>query len=415
MIKNINLPNKAILCGASALAYLNIISFNPSLKTIALPRGSENRNYYRNKGFEVRGIELDIFEYKINKKMNIRIYSYERLFVDLCKTPLEATIKSEAIKNIQKFLNPYEVEKIYLKLKKRYRNVDWLFVEEYLAKNMTPINKYILKSPHLIGDYIREYVINIIDQFNLPVILKGGSAIELLIENKRATEDIDLIASSKNIEKLLKKLEDPKNDLYFKCDKDEWKKNKKSQIIRLNLSIISKNKEVQKIINLNVNNPEKLKIAFNTTFANEEVQSIIKTYQLTKKPLKYLKNKSCYIFSIEMIIAEKFQAIIGKVENTTRTKDLIDIFVLGKLNYQINKVYKWFLRKNQVNRDSKNEIEALKIIKKNIKMIPEKIKDNWDDANKMYQLSGSFDDAFKIYQKIGYQILEFSNKNKKNK
>lgn len=52
------------------------------------------------------------------------IYCPERLFIELNKFPLENTIKREAIINLEKIINPFIVEKLYIKLKPLKRGLD---------------------------------------------------------------------------------------------------------------------------------------------------------------------------------------------------------------------------------------------------------------------------------------------------
>lgn len=397
-----NLPRNAILSGASALAWLNMISYTPEKITITLPRGSENKNYYYQRGFKVSGANKELYEYKVKIINGIKVYTPERLFIDLYKTPLENTIKTEAIKNLKKYLNPHEVKRIYDKVKKIYRGVDFQYVIDYLAKFFAPINEKIISSPHLAGDLIREFALFLIGEFEIPVLLKGGSAIELFLNNKRATEDIDLIIGNETVAAILKKLSDSRNDIYFKIDEKEKNSKTFKNITKFNLLIKSKSEKVRNIIK-----EAKLKIGFNCSFSEKEIKTMIKTYKLSKKPLKYFSQKSCYTFSLEMLIAEKYQAIITKPENTKRTKDLIDLYMLkvAKPQYNIKKIWKWYLRKNETQRTPYNQTKSFEIIKSNKDLKLTLIKENWSDSIEMYNLKIQFQDALKIYQQFSSELL----------
>lgn len=210
------------------------------------------------------------------------------------------------------------------------------------------------------------------------LLIKGGSAIELFINFKRATEDIDAHADFQNLQKIIHFLSDEKNDIYFvaedeKSINEQILKNKK--IISFNLKPKSRKKEV-------LDNVNPINLTLNTTYNDDEIKKIIKEYNVVKKPLKHIKNGYSFVFTKETLCAEKFQSLISKPSQSTRTKDLIDLYILyDEKNINFDKFVSWLLKNWKNNRYSKDKKEIIELLEqKNMDLL--KIKMNFNDAKK---------------------------------
>lgn len=172
---------------------------------------------------------------------------------------------------------------------------------------------------------LREYLMALLSRKNVPlVIIKGGSAVELFVKNKRATQDLDLHSDKNDITNILKCLQDAKKLIFFEFREiDEF-------ITGLDNN---QGKKIYKITaipktNLKIENFESLKgieLTFNTSYSVGELKQFIADYKIIKKNLKIFGNAYALVFTKEMLIAEKYQSLISKPEQSTRTKDLIDL------------------------------------------------------------------------------------------
>lgn len=127
-----NLPKRAVISGASALAMHMVISFMPNKMTLEMPVGTNVSKY---PGFVIATQSLSTINVGVDKNKNFPIYSIERLFVELDKFPLENTIKQEAIRNLEDKCTPILVKKIYTQLRKTRRGIDSSRIDEYLIKH----------------------------------------------------------------------------------------------------------------------------------------------------------------------------------------------------------------------------------------------------------------------------------------
>lgn len=384
-----------VLTGISALYELDIISYSPSIQYYEMPIGTNPSNYYhKSKKYKISLQRADIIKIGAIKYKDKFIYVPERLFIELNKFPLEATIKIEAIKNLEKRINPNVVKRYYEKLKKNRRGIDKEYIEKYLEKNLLTIDKLIKEKNADIKSIIREYIMAIISKFEIPFLLiKGGSAIELYINSNRATLDIDTHIDKDKIQDVISVLENKDNLIYFDIDKNNLNYDKK--IIKLNL--------IPKTMKRSLNDYIKniiIPICFNTWFSGDEINNIISDYKITKRQLRRIPSSSVMLFSKEMLIAEKYQSLISKPNDTTRTKDFIDLYLIGHDGFDNFKFKKWFFKKWDNQRNSKSHDEVINIIKNNYKKKLTNIIANFENAIKMYDLEITFKDCLEIYEKI---------------
>ncbi|RTZ67941.1 MAG: hypothetical protein DSZ21_02950, partial [Tenericutes bacterium] len=309
-----------IFTGVSALYKQNIISYSPTKDHVEMPFGTNTTKY--NQKYNVTLQKKETFFIGCKEIDNNFYYEPERLFIELDKFPLESTIKNEAINNLEKIVVPEKVKNYYELLKNKRRGLNKNRIETYLASHLLNI-KEVFKSNEDHKSIVREYLMALVSREDVPVsLIKGGSSVELYTNIKRTTIDIDAHTDNESIKEILDYLTERDKDIYFKV-KEEIDYSRKSQIIKCVLIPISRGgvlkKELEDI---------EIPISFNTVYPKEKLKEIISEFNITKRRLKYLKNASCIVFSREMLLAEKFQSIISKPKDSTRTKDLIDLKLL---------------------------------------------------------------------------------------
>ena len=310
---------KRIYTGASAMYKQNIISYSPTKEHIEMLFGT-NTTKYKDK-YKISLQKEETFLIGIKEIDNKFYYQPERLFIELDKFHLEATVKRESINNLTKIIIPEKVKKYYEILKSKRRGFDKERIENYLATHLLNI-KEVIKNNDDKKTIIREYIMALISRDNLPIcLIKGGSSIELYTDIKRATLDIDTHIDHESITSVIEKLTQKDKEIYFKL-KEEIDFTK-SLIVKCTLIPVSKGGVLKK----ELENIE-IQISFNKIYSKKDLQRMIIDFKITKRKLKYLNNATCLVFSREMLLAEKFQSIISKPIETTRTKDLIDLQLL---------------------------------------------------------------------------------------
>ncbi len=379
-----------IFTGVSALYRQNIISYSPTKDHVEMPFGTNTTKY--NQKYNVTLQKKETFYIGYKEIDNNFYYEPERLFIELDKFPLESTIKNEAIKNLENIIIPEKVREYYELLKNNRKGLDKNRIEIYLASHLLNI-KEVLKSNDDHKSIVREYLMALVSREDVPVsLIKGGSSVELYTNIKRTTIDIDAHTDNESIKEIINYLTERDKDIYFKV-KEEIDYSRKSQIIKCVLIPISRGgvlkKELEDI---------EIPISFNTVYPKEKLKEIISEFNITKRRLKYLKNASCIVFSREMLLAEKFQSIISKPKDSTRTKDLIDLKLLWCSEIDFNKFRKWLFRKWKNQRSSLTIDEAKNKITENKGVPLIKIKNNFDDAIKMYSIDTSYDECKKLYE-----------------
>lgn len=393
-----------ILTGASALFHLGFITFNPSYISVEMEYGTKVDNY--NNKYKISTQAKDTLEIGVITEPNgQRVYKPERLYIELNKFPLESTIKTQAINNLENAINPEIVKRYYDQLKNKRRNLDKLQIEKFLEKNLMNIKEVFESNKFDQNQIIREYLMALLSRKNIPLcIIKGGSAVELFINDKRATQDLDIHNEKSDIVSLLEYLQDRNKVIYFKFDNiDDFleKLNKENgNPIR---KIFGNPKTNLRITDFNLTKP--IELTFNTTYDRKELHQFITDFSIQKRNLKIFKNASAMVFTREMLIAEKYQSLISKPEESARTKDLIDLGNLFDDDLDLNKVYDWLLIKWSKARKPQNQKDVQKIIIENKDKELVKIKENFNDATEMYNIKLSFDDCMNIYHKISDFII----------
>ncbi|MGL5438362.1 MAG: nucleotidyl transferase AbiEii/AbiGii toxin family protein [Metamycoplasmataceae bacterium] len=398
-----------IITSLSALYEFHFISYSPNKEYLEMLWGTNTSNYDKNK-YEIKLQKINSFTMGVIEKNNKFYYCPERLFIELEKFPLENTLKKEAIEKLEKVVNPFLVEKLYSDLKKMRRGLNKERIEDYIARKSLNLKKLLQEYANDNKSIIREYIIVLLSNNDdlVTVLTKGGSAIEILSLTRRSTLDIDSHVGRDEIANIIKILKDKNNYIYFQI-KNEDKINYKKRIIKLDLIPKSRSNT---ITNLIIGDKEiEILLSLNTIYDKDELQNIISKYNLQKRPLRRMKNYSVLTFSQEMILAEKFKTLISNPEITTRTKDLIDLHLLWDKDIDEKSFIKWFYKKSLTDRNSKTKEEMGKIILENESKEFLKIKENFEEAVKMYELEIDFNQCFEIYKKL----ISFFKKYQNNK
>lgn len=149
-----------------------------------------------------------------------------------------------------------------------------------------------------------------------------------------------------------------------------------------------------------------MQISFNTTYSADEIEQIILDYKLSHQRLRYLTNQTCLSFSREMLLAEKFQSLISKPEESTRTKDLIDLILLWNETFNEKDFIKWFFRKYSNQRFAKTKEEIIEIVKSNKDKELVKIKANFKDALIFYDLKTTYQECIDKYHFLADLVIK---------
>lgn len=389
-----------IITSVSALYDFGYINYKPAKTFVEMPVGTNSSAYYDKYFVHIQNLDtLNVGVIQFNNK---KYYCPERLFIEFEKYPLENTIKSGVIEKLEKDINPQKVFHIYEKIKNKRRNINRKRIEAYLDKNVLRIYDILSENSNDKERVIREYIAYIFSTKDVPVsLIKGGAAVELFVDFKRATQDIDAHIDYNNVHNLLKILKNNENIIYFDFDDNSFI-NINKPIFCINLKAKSRKIKLNEILKTI---PE-IKITFNTTYTDQQIKQFINEYKITKVELKVIKNAHALVFTKEMILAEKFHTLIYQNKNCTRTKDLIDLANMYDDEIDFNKFIKWLLRKWSNKRvDALNEKQVYKFIAdhKNIELT--KIKDNFRDAVRMYDTNLTYEDAISVYYSIINRVL----------
>ena len=398
---------KKIITSISALYELGFISYSPNKEYLELIWGT-NSSYYDKNKYDIKVQKINSYTIGVIEKNNKFYYCPERLFIELDKFPLENTIRQEAIQKLEKEINPFIVEKLYLKLKDLRRGLDRTRIESYIARKSSNLQNLLVKYSNDHKSIIREYVMALLSKNDdlVTMITKGGSAIEILSLTKRSTLDIDSHIDKNEVKNILSIIKNKENHIYFEVVNEE-NINYDKKIIKLILVPKSRSKITTKLLEDQKIDERKIEIplSLNTTYEREDIQETIQRYHLQKQPLRRMSNYSVLVFSKEMILAEKFKSLIFKPETTTRTKDLIDLFLLWEINIDQDLFIRWFYKKSLSDKNSVDKEETLNIIKNNQNKAFPKLKDNFTQAIQMYDIKTTYEECIDIYKKlIGFFI-----------
>ncbi len=402
------MENKVII-GASALYEYGFIEYKPSILTISMKKGTNVSNY--NESISIQNLDTLYIGTKFYAE-GFQIYIPERLFIELELFPLESTCYAKALQNLEEYINPQLVKDIYEKLiAKGRRGINRERIEKYIDKNVLRLIDALRENPSSHDVILREYIISLLSKSDIPAsLIKGGSAVELYVNFKRATLDINTHLDKRSLDKLISILTNSTNLVYFEfINKKEVTNDIESgkKIVEMIMLPKTRKRSLSSLLLKQSGNPILIKLNINMTYSEDELIEIINDYQITKIALKHIKNGFGLVFTPEMLLAEKYQSLITKNENSTRTKDLIDLInIYNENEINFEKFTKWLFRKwSRDSRNPKTEEESLSFIKKNKDIELTKIKADFKNATLMYNTTCTYEEGIEIYNKISDKIL----------
>lgn len=234
-----------IYTSITALYDLGFISYKADRIYIEKPNGTKVNAYNKQK-YHVSVQSKTTISIGVIKKDSKQYYCPERLFIELEKYPLENTIRTQALKNLEKEINPQKVNDIYQKIKNKRRGLNKQRVEQYLSKNLLLMYE-ILNKPNINKiQAICEYIIAMMATKDFPTsLIKGGTAVKLYINFKQSTEDVH---------KIVNNLENKENTIYFEISNkiDSYNELRNKKTLTLNLKAKSRKNKINNLItNLN--------------------------------------------------------------------------------------------------------------------------------------------------------------------
>lgn len=164
-----------------------------------------------------------------------------------------------------------------------------------------------------------------LSQYNSNFVLKGGLFIYTLTEfQSRATQDIDFLMRqlSNDIDKVKGVIEEiiqiPTTNDYIKIEV-------------VNAGIITPDKEYQGVSVKFIGRIKQVKIPFSIDIGMNDVIVPKAVKRCIKTRLTDFEAPEVYTYSLESTIAEKFDAILKRMEATSRMKDFFDIYYLSSM------------------------------------------------------------------------------------
>lgn len=164
-----------------------------------------------------------------------------------------------------------------------------------------------------------------LSQYNSNFVLKGGLFIYTLTEfQSRATQDIDFLMRrlSNDIDKVKGVVEEisrvPTANDYITIDV-------------LNAEMITPDKEYQGVSVKFIGRIKQVKIPFSIDIGMDDVIVPKAEKRCIKTRLSDFEEPEVYTYSLESTIAEKFDAILKRMEATSRMKDFFDIYYLSSM------------------------------------------------------------------------------------
>lgn len=164
-----------------------------------------------------------------------------------------------------------------------------------------------------------------LSQYNSNFILKGGLFIYTLTEfQSRATQDIDFLMRqlSNDIEKVKGIIEEisqvPTANDYVTIE-------------LLNAETITPDKEYQGVSIKFVGRIKQVRIPFSIDIGMDDVIVPKAVKRCIKTRFADFEEPEVYTYSLESTIAEKFDAILKRMEGTSRMKDFFDIYYLSSM------------------------------------------------------------------------------------
>ena len=334
-----------IITGEKALYLQGVISFNPSKFIAMVMRGSQLqvlKTDYPNGIFKTQVDALrNGFVEEIDKRS---VHLKERLLVEIDAFNMDAILKKEAIKNLYKICDPVKVRKVILffkknnlKMKPSHASLIFLDIKEIDFNNITKDNA---------GQFLREYLMNKIYESGVVHLIKGGSVVGAYIGSKRVTKDIDGYYAINEHDKLLKFIQESKDNLTFNAidfNNNNFNNISEYKRARMIVSVKSRKLHLNKIIK-----DITITLDVDYSFDSSRLNNIIKEYKI--KPRKLWKQNRMFLpITQEMTIVEKIVSVLdSQNKNTWRSKDMMDIFtMLTSSNKKIETalIIKWFIFK----------------------------------------------------------------------
>ena len=357
-------PRNTVITGIKALYLQGVISFNPEFVDIAFKSGS-NLRYYKEKFPAYKPFTQipELLKIGIEQIGERTLFTKERLLVDIHKFNIDELLKKEALRNLYRECDP---AKVYL-IVKEFKGISRISPSEE-SIHFLKIKKDVFLDNQIANDeieqHLREMVMNRLYESGISCLVKGGSAVEVSIAQKRGTKDVDMYSSTKEMTTLIEVLSKQKDHIFFKVN-DFNKKNfsnieeKKHARVEL-LARSSEAYYASKVKN------QTLILDISFDLSEEDYSWALKEFKL--KPRKLWKLQRMYMpISDDMLLGEKVMAALdSQTKKIWRAKDMMDIFNLSKKDINISLAQKWFAKKISISNRTKEEYMGfLNVLKNN--------------------------------------------------
>lgn len=164
-----------------------------------------------------------------------------------------------------------------------------------------------------------------LSQYSGNFILKGGLFIYTLTEfQSRATQDIDFLM--RQLSNDIDKVKDIMEEICLVPTENDYIK-----IEVLNAETITPDKEYQGVSVKFIGRIKQVKIPFSIDIGMDDVIVPKAVKRMIKTRLSDFEAPEVYTYSLESTISEKFDAILKRMEATSRMKDFFDIYYLSSM------------------------------------------------------------------------------------
>jgi predicted nucleotidyltransferase component of viral defense system len=164
-----------------------------------------------------------------------------------------------------------------------------------------------------------------LSQYSSNFILKGGLFIYTLTEfQSRATQDIDFLM--RQLSNDIGKVKDIMEEISLVQTANDY-----ITIEVINTETITPDKEYQGVSVKFIGRIKQVKIPFSIDIGMDDIIVPKAVKRLIKTRLSNFEEPEVYTYSLESTIAEKFDAILKRMEATSRMKDFFDIYYLSSM------------------------------------------------------------------------------------
>ena len=164
-----------------------------------------------------------------------------------------------------------------------------------------------------------------LSQYSGNFILKGGLFIYTLTEfQSRATQDIDFLM--RQLSNNIGKVKDIMKEICLVPTANDY-----ITIEVLNAETITPDKEYQGVSVKFIGRIKQVKIPFSIDIGMDDIIVPKAVKRMIKTRLSDFEAPEVYTYSLESTIAEKFDAILKRMEATSRMKDFFDIYYLSSM------------------------------------------------------------------------------------